>query len=132
MSDYFSTVRQGLADAVERRAYRRWYQRPRIPHGRSLAVVVVALVVAAPAVGEVSGWFSPGQPDATGSPSPASLFGVVRPGQSRMLPIRVADPQGGPPWGLRLVRTTRGDTCVQLGRVQGGAARLARDRRCLG
>ena len=36
-----------------------------------------------------------------------------------MLPIRVTDPQGGPPWGLRLVRTTRGDTCVQLGRVQG-------------
>ena len=120
MSDYFSTVRQGLADAVERRAHLRWYQRLRIPHGRPLAVVVVALVVAAPAVGAVSGWFSPGQPDATGSPSPGSLFGVVRPGESRMLPIRVADPQGGPPWGLRLVRTTRGDTCVQLGRVQGG------------
>jgi hypothetical protein len=48
------------------------------------------------------------------------LFGVVRPGDSRLLPIRVADPQGGPPWGLRLVRTTRGDTCVQLGRVQDG------------
>ena len=28
--------------------------------------------------------------------------------------------QGGPPWGLRLVKTTRGETCVQLGRVQNG------------
>ena len=120
MSDYFSTVRQGLADAVERRAHQRWYHRLGIPRGRSLAVVVVALVVAAPAVAAVSGWFSQGQPDSSGSPSPGTLFGVVRPGESRMLPIRVADPQGGPPWGLRLVRTTRGDTCVQLGRVQDG------------
>ena len=120
MSDYFSTVRQELADAVERRAHLRWYQRLRIPHSRPLAVVAVALVVAAPAVAAVSGWFSPGQPDATGSPSPGSLFGVVRPGHSRLLPIRVADRQGGPPWGLRLVRTTRGDTCVQLGRIQDG------------
>ena len=37
-----------------------------------------------------------------------------------MLPIRVADPGGGPPWGMRLVRTNRGDTCVQVGRVEHG------------
>lgn len=37
-----------------------------------------------------------------------------------MLPIRFADPGGGPPWGLRLIRTSRGDTCVQLGRVENG------------
>jgi hypothetical protein len=43
----------------------------------------------------------------------------VKPGHSRLLPIRVADPQGGPAWGLRVVRTTRGDTCVQIGRVEG-------------
>jgi hypothetical protein len=120
MSDYFSTVRQGLADAAGRRAHLRWYRRLHVPHSRSLAVVLAALVVAAPALAAVSGWFSQGQPDSTGSPSPETLFGVVRPGHSRMLPIRVADPQGGPAWGLRLVRTTRGDTCVQLGRVQNG------------
>lgn len=118
--DYFSTVRHGLADAVERRAHLRWYRRLRFPRGRPLALVLVALVVATPAVGAVSGWFSPGKPDSTGPVSPGTLYGVVRPGESRMLPIRVSDPQGGPPWGLRLVRTTRGDTCVQLGRVQDG------------
>ena len=120
MSDYFSTIRQGLADAVERRAHLRWYQRLRVPHGRPLAIVLAALVVATPAVAAVAGWFSPGRPDATGPVSPGTLFGVVRRGDSRMLPMRVADPQGGPPWGLRLVRTSRGDTCVELGRVQNG------------
>jgi hypothetical protein len=39
---------------------------------------------------------------------------------TRMLPIQVADPDGGPPWGLRLVKTTRGDTCIQVGRVEDG------------
>jgi hypothetical protein len=120
MSDYFSTVRQGLAEAVKRRAHLRWYQRLGVPHGRSLALVLAALVVATPAVGAVSGWFSQGRPDSTGPVSSGTLFGLVRPGDSRMLPIRVADLQGGPSWGLRLVRTTRGDTCVQLGRVQDG------------
>jgi hypothetical protein len=120
MSDYFSTVRQELAAAVTRRAHLRWYQRLRVPHGRPLALVLAALAVATPAVGAVSGWFSQGRPDSTGPVSSGTLFGVVRPGDSRMLPIRVADLQGGPPWGLRLVRTTRGDTCIQLGRVEDG------------
>lgn len=120
MNDYFSTVRQELATAVGRRAHLRWYRRLAVRHGRPLAVAIVALVVAAPAVGAVSGWFSQGRPDSVGPVSAGTLFGIVRPGHSRLLPIRVADPQGGPPWGLRLVRTTRGDTCVQLGRVQGG------------
>ena len=30
------------------------------------------------------------------------------------------DPTGGPPWGLRVLRTTRGLGCVQIGRVVGG------------
>jgi hypothetical protein len=37
-----------------------------------------------------------------------------------VLALRVPDPAGGPPWGLRVVRTTRGATCVQAGRVVGG------------
>lgn len=30
------------------------------------------------------------------------------------------DPAGGLPWGMRVVHTTRGQVCVQIGRVQGG------------
>jgi hypothetical protein len=120
MSDYFATVREGLGDAVERRQHRHWYARLRVAHGRALAVVLTALVVTTPAVGAVSDWFGFGRPDATPRQQPGSLFGVVKPGGSRLLPIRVADPQGGPAWGLRLVRTDRGNTCVQLGRVEDG------------
>jgi hypothetical protein len=39
---------------------------------------------------------------------------------ARLLPLRVPDPAGGPPWGLRLVTTSRGLACVQLGRVVDG------------
>jgi hypothetical protein len=30
------------------------------------------------------------------------------------------DPEGGLPWGMRIVHTTRGETCLQIGRVQNG------------
>ena len=39
---------------------------------------------------------------------------------ARLLPLRVEDPAGGPPWGLRIVRTSRKLTCVQVGRVVDG------------
>jgi hypothetical protein len=126
MSDYFSDVRQGLGDAVERRAHIRWYSRlrerlnPRTSRTRSLTVVLAALLIATPAVGAVTNWFTFGKPDATGPIARGGLFGVVKPGGSRLLPIRIADPQGGPPWGLRLVRTNKGNVCVQLGRVEAG------------
>ena len=37
----------------------------------------------------------------------------------RLLALRVPDPAGGPPWGLRIVDTTRGMQCLQAGRVVG-------------
>jgi hypothetical protein len=39
---------------------------------------------------------------------------------AQLLPISVADPAGGLPWGIRLVRTTRGLLCVQVGRLLNG------------
>jgi hypothetical protein len=46
--------------------------------------------------------------------------GMPLPGGARLLPLRVPDPFGGPPWGMRVIRTTRGELCVQVGRVQDG------------
>jgi hypothetical protein len=120
MSDYFSTVRSELAAAVEQRAHLPWWRRVRLAHGRTLAVVFAALVIASPGVAAVSGLFSQGQPNPTGPVSAGVMNGIVRAGDSRLLPIKVADLQGGPPWGLRVVSTTRGETCVQVGRVQDG------------
>ncbi len=39
---------------------------------------------------------------------------------STLLPLRVQDPDGGPPWGLRIVETSRGLVCAQVGRVHDG------------
>jgi hypothetical protein len=47
-------------------------------------------------------------------------LGVPVAGGARPLSLRVPDPDGGPPWGLRVVRTTRGYDCVELGRVVDG------------
>ncbi|RKQ90771.1 hypothetical protein C8N24_0584 [Solirubrobacter pauli] len=38
----------------------------------------------------------------------------------RLFDLRVADPAGGLPWGLRVVETSRGLGCVQVGRVSEG------------
>ncbi|HEY6763099.1 MAG TPA: hypothetical protein VI318_26590, partial [Baekduia sp.] len=47
-------------------------------------------------------------------------LGRAIPGSARLTALRVADPDGGPPWGLRTLRTTRQLGCVQVGRVVDG------------
>ncbi len=39
---------------------------------------------------------------------------------SGLLPLRVPDPRGGLPWGIRLVHTTGSLVCLQVGRVAAG------------
>jgi hypothetical protein len=53
-------------------------------------------------------------------PDPKRGVGAPIPSSARLLDLRVPDPAGGPPWGLRTVRTTRGTTCVEAGRVVDG------------
>src|ERR1700742_7450 len=124
MSDYFDQLEGELKGALSRRAHLPWYVRLRLPvHNRGLVALVAVLVVAPPpvaAVGAVAGWFSAGKPDIYYPASATSGLGKVLPTGDRLLPIRVADPDGGPPWGVRLIRTTRGDTCLQVGRVENG------------
>ena len=43
--------------------------------------------------------------------------GIPVAGGSRLLPLRAPDPAGGLPWGMRIIHTTRGLICVQIGRV---------------
>jgi hypothetical protein len=54
-------------------------------------------------------------------PSPVAEYGVPIPGSVKLLPFRIPDPGGGPSWGMRVMRTTRGLTCVQVGRVEFGS-----------
>ncbi|HWH09996.1 MAG TPA: hypothetical protein VG165_02625 [Solirubrobacteraceae bacterium] len=120
MSDYFDDVERELRGAVRRHAHLPWYVQFRLRHSRSLIVGLACLVVAGPALA-ASGVFKTGAPLRAGqSLTPRAGNGVAMPGSVKLLALRVSDPDGGPPWGLRVERTTRGLTCVQLGRLDGG------------
>jgi hypothetical protein len=46
--------------------------------------------------------------------------GALVPGTVRMLPIAAPDPAGGLDWGMRVLSTTRGEGCIQTGRLLDG------------
>jgi len=46
----------------------------------------------------------------------------------RLLGLRTADPDGGPPWGMQVYRANDGAQCVQFGRVVDGQLGLLEDR----
>ena len=120
MNDYFGRVRQELRGAVDRRSHLPWYLRIRPRSSRPAIVALVALVATGSALA-ASGVLRTGVP--VGAPVaaiPNAYEGAVVPGSVRLLALRVPDPDGGPPWGLRVLETTRGLTCVQFGRVVGG------------
>jgi hypothetical protein len=61
----------------------------------------------------------------TGSSVPAAApvapsEGIGDPVSSRLLPLQVRDPGGGLPWGMRIVETSRGLVCAQVGRIDNG------------
>ena len=83
----------------------------------AIALLLVTTTIALAATGVIL----TGTPVPLAGPmSPVVGAGLPLPGQSRLLPLRVPDPSGGLPWGMRVVQTTRGLVCVQIGRVQDG------------
>jgi hypothetical protein len=52
--------------------------------------------------------------------NPHEGYGALVPGTVRMLPIAAPDPSGGPDWGMRVYSTTRGQGCLQIGRLLDG------------
>jgi hypothetical protein len=109
----------GPGDRADRRLRRRGRA---LRHGRVVPLIAVGLLalsavaLAARAVIQ------------TGSPAQAPFasstlnreFGKVLDGSGQLLALRVSDPAGGPPWGMRVLSTTRGLGCAQVGRVVGG------------
>lgn len=51
-------------------------------------------------------------------PVPTAGYGAAT--TTKLLSLHVPDPAGGLPWGLRTVRTTRADVCLQVGRLADG------------
>jgi hypothetical protein len=115
-----------LLEAADRRLSARGGEDPRSaerhrrPRRQALNAAVIAMVlamacgaIALAATGVLTG--SPVKEQ--GRPSPNAGIGLPAPGGSRLLALRAADPEGGLPWGMRLVHTTRGEICVQVGRL---------------
>jgi hypothetical protein len=85
------------------------------------AVIAVALAMAGGAIALAAAGVLTGSPvKEQGRLSPNAGFGLPAPGGSRLLALSAADPEGGLPWGMRLVHTTRGEICVQVGRLGDG------------
>jgi hypothetical protein len=128
MTDPFVALRDELVRAAATRgtvttpATVRWWKRLADRLGwRSLAVALVLVPAAAGAGAVASGIFSSGAPlKPAVAPVPTADDGAPIPGGATLLPIRAADPAGGLPWGLRTIRTTRGEICLQVGRLAYG------------
>jgi hypothetical protein len=88
-----------------------------------VAVVVALLALAAVALaaaGLLSG--SPYRPPSyvRVNRNPRLGLGVTLSGSAKLLSLNVPDPDGGPPWAMRTMNTTRGLGCVQVGRLVNG------------
>jgi hypothetical protein len=120
---FFDEVERELVAAATRRARRA------LRLGGTLAVA--GAVVAAGGALAATGTIELGSPDPPVRHSPEAAergIGVPQPGSSRLLGVRTPDPTGGPPWGIRVFRSSRGYRCAQYGRVvEGRLVRIGRD-----
>jgi hypothetical protein len=92
-----------------------------LSHRMNSTIMTVAFVLAGGAIAAAATGVLNGSPvKRQGPATPNAGIGVPTPGGSHLLPLRAADPQGGMPWGMRLVHTTRGEICVQVGRLDDG------------
>lgn len=94
----------------------RWRRRRRLPLLGILAPLVVAGAAFAASQILTGAPYKP----PWGHRTAQSDMGVAVAASVRLLSLRVPDPDGGPPWGMRIMRTTRGDECMQVGRVVAG------------
>lgn len=85
-----------------------------------LVATVLVLVAGGAAALAASGVLTGTPVKPTGPLSPSAGSGIPARGGSQLLSLRVADPAGGLPWGMRIVHTTRGYVCLQIGRLHDG------------
>ena len=80
--------------------------------GAAVVVAVVVTVIVASGNGGSGG-------SGGGGPAPVvpASLGPIR---AARIAAQAPDPSGGPPWGLRTVRTSRTQACLQIGRVEHG------------
>ncbi|MDP1847880.1 MAG: hypothetical protein Q8K79_08815 [Solirubrobacteraceae bacterium] len=88
----------------------------------TLGMTVVAVVAGAGVAWAATSLLSSGSPVPfqRGEPIAGRAQGAPIPGTVKLLTDNVAEPAGGPPWGLRYWETDRKYACVQVGRVYDG------------
>jgi hypothetical protein len=118
-----AAVRQAAAEPAAPQR-RRWRGRGPAPwRGRTFAVTILAVLTGAGAASwAATSLLSSGSPVPfqRGAPIAGQAQGAPVPGTVKLLAGDIADPDGGPPWGLRYWETDRKYACVQVGRVDGG------------
>ncbi|HXB14204.1 MAG TPA: hypothetical protein VNV44_00540 [Solirubrobacteraceae bacterium] len=124
MRDPYTSLGEALVSAAHRQersdratsGFRAWLSR----HARALiGAAIVTLsggAVALAATGVLSG--APVKPEPRQSATAGN--GLPVGGSNAGLVIAVSDPAGGLPWGARVFHTTRGQVCIQVGRVRDG------------
>jgi hypothetical protein len=136
MSEFRNDCKQQLVAAAgglfEAPAAHRAHRVRRVRRGPLLvAIALGALVLAAAALAAtgVIGFGAPvraSHPPGRERPSKTAGIGIPvagadgRPASVQPLAISAPDPSGGLPWGMRVVRTTRGLLCLQIGRLLDG------------
>jgi hypothetical protein len=137
MSDFHSDYKQQLVDAAGSlfgapagRPTRLIGRSRRVPVVALIALAALVLAAAALAATQIIGFGAPVGPSHARSgrerPSVSSGVGVPvasvagSPASVQPLALSVPDPGGGLPWGMRIVRTTRGLLCMQIGRLLDG------------
>ena len=122
-------VERAVLDAIRREHRRargartgRWSSRlARARRGRPLALLAVLVLGGTSGALAATGVFRTGAPVGPGAQVVATAGnGVAIAGTARLTALRVADPGGGLAWGVKVVRTTRDETCIQVGRVDFG------------
>ena len=102
--------------------------RSRLPHraafarrGSLVLVLVVGLLTAAAVAYAATQLIQTGAPVKSEEGfAPNAGAGVAISKTEGLLGIAAADPAGGPPWTMRVYKTSRGLGCVQVGRLVGG------------
>jgi hypothetical protein len=133
MSDFHDNYRHQLIAAAgdlfaapPARRERKIGRRPRVPLLAAIVLTALLLAAAALAATEIIGFGAPVKTSPSpGQERPSVTAGIGvpvagangSPASVQPLAISVPDPNGGLRWGMRIVRTTRGLLCMQIGRL---------------
>lgn len=116
----FDDLERQLRTATERQAVAPKRRRRRFGRGGAIGLLIVGgLGGGAVAADRLLPVGDPVRQPLDG-PDPRVGQGVTARSSVGVLPLRVRDPSGGPPWALRVFTTDRGAACVQVGRVSRG------------